>query len=122
MPSLQLAVSGRLPEPDLIAALIRAGFASNVARWVDSQLESGPYTHYKVSQQQRGSQTILCIDTFLLDPWVDSKTGEAGESSHGSCEEFILDADGNVVNDGEAIDADGTETRWMSRGVSFYGG
>jgi hypothetical protein len=122
MTSLQLAVSGRLPEPDLIAVLIRAGFASNLARWVDSQLEAGPYTLYTVRQQQRGSQTVLSIDTFLLDPWVNSKTGETGESPHGSCEEYVLDADGNVVNDGEAIDADGTETQWISRSVSFYGG
>jgi hypothetical protein len=120
MTSLHLAVSGRLPEPDVIAVLIRAGFAPNLARWVHSQLEAGPYTHYTVSQQRRGAQTILGIDTFLLDPWVDSKTGDTGESPHGSCNEYVLDTDGNVANDGTTIDADGTETHWTSRSISFF--
>jgi len=122
MTSLQLAVSGHLPEPDLIAVLVRAGFRPSLAHWVDSQLEAGAYTHYTIMQQQRGSQTVLSIDTFLLDPWVNSKTGEKGESPHGSCEEFVLDVDGNVVDNDATIDADGTETQWTSHSVSFYGG
>lgn len=122
MRSPQLGVSGRLPEPDLIAVLIGAGFASNVARSVDVRLKAWPYTHYTVKQDQRGSQSILSIDTFLLDPWVNSQTGETGESPQGACEEYVLDADGNILNDGDDLDADGNGSRWMSRSVSYYGG
>ncbi len=115
------SVSGRLPEPNLVAVLIAAGFATNVARWVHSQMRIGPYTHYTVTQEQCGTQTVLSIDTFLLDLWVNSRTGATGKSPHGSCEEFVLDADGNVVTDCGDIDADGIETHWISRSISFYG-
>ncbi len=93
-----------------------------MSRSVDVRLKAGPYTHYTVRQEQRGSQTILSINTFLLDPWVDSRTGETGESPHGACEEYVLDADGNILNDGDDLDADGNGSRWMSRSVSYYGG
>ncbi len=122
MASLSLAVSGRLPEPDLEAVLIRAGFAAGLARWVNAHLTVGPYTHYTVSQQHQGSQTILCIDTFLLDPWIHSKTGETGESPHGCCEEFEIDTNGKVIDTIETSSDDGSTTSSMSRSISFYGG
>ena len=122
MTSPQLAVSGRLSEPDLVAVLIRSGFAASLARWVGAHLKAGPYTHYTVSLQRRGSQTILYIDTFLLDTWINSKTGETGESPHGSCEEFEIDANGNVIDTVETLNEDGTTTHSFSRSIEFYGG
>jgi hypothetical protein len=122
MTSLSLGISGHLPEPELEAVLLRAGFSASVARWVDAHLIDGPYTHYTVSLRHLGSQTMLCIDTFLLETWIHSKTGETGVSPHGSCKEFELDADGNVVDTVETLDDDGSTTHSFSRSVSFYGG
>lgn len=122
MAPLQVAVSGRLPEQRLEAVLNRAGFASSVARWVDEHIRPGPYTHYTVSLHCRGSQTVLCIDTFLLDPWINSTTGETGESPHGSCEEFVIDSDGNVVEMVETLNDDGSICHSFSSSVTFYGG
>lgn len=120
--SFQFAISGRLPEPSLVAVLNLAGFDPGLALWIDASLEPGPYTHYTVGLQQRGSRNVLSIDTFLLDPWVNSKTGETGESPHGSCKEFTVDVSGNVVNHGEVVDVDGDVTEWTSSSISFYGG
>ncbi|TWT78689.1 hypothetical protein CA13_00850 [Planctomycetes bacterium CA13] len=122
MTSLSFAISGRLPEPKLEAVLLCAGFSASVARWVDAHLTAGPYTHYTVSQRHHGSQTMLCIDTFLLDIWIHSKTGETGKAPHGSCEEFEIDGDGNVIDTVETLDDDGSTTHSFSRSVSFYGG
>ncbi len=122
MTSLQLAVSGRLPEPSLEAVLIRAGFSSRVASWVDAHLTTVAYTHFTVSQQYRGSQTILCVDTYLLDHWINSKTGESGESPHGSCKEFEIDADGNVIDTVETVNDDGSTSSSFSPSITFYGG
>ena len=122
MTTLSLAVSGRLPEPDLEAVLIRAGFSASLARWVDAHLTAGPYTHYTVSQEHCGSQAVLFINTFLLDTWINSKTGETGQSPHGSCEEFQIDADGNIIDTVETLNDDGSTSYSMSGSISFYGG
>ncbi|TWU35605.1 hypothetical protein Q31b_50400 [Novipirellula aureliae] len=122
MTSLPLAISGRLPEPELEAVLLRAGFSAIVARWAAGHLTAGPYTHYTVSQQYHGSQTMLCVDTFLLDTWIHSKTGKTGKSPHGSCEEFEIDDDGNVIDTVETLNDDGSTIHSFSRSISFYGG
>ncbi|WP_197204129.1 hypothetical protein [Crateriforma conspicua] len=123
VPSSRLAVSGRLPEPNLADVLIGAGFSAKVARWVNSHLKTGPYTHFTVMQEQRASRKVLTIDTFLLDRWVNSETGETGESPHGSCEEFLIGADGQVLDSDEPeLNDDGGMTFSFTRNVTFYGG
>ena len=114
------AVSGRLPERALNDVLIRAGFSSNLAKWVESEITTGPYTHYTVSLSKSGSETILQIDTFRLETWIHSKTGQTGVSPHGCCREYVLDANGNVANSGESITEDG-EISWCSGDITHYG-
>jgi len=121
--SSRAAVSGRLPEPNLVGVLIGAGFSATVARWVDSHLEIGPYTHFTVSQGQRASRTVLSIDRFLLDRWVNSRTGETGESPHGSCEEYEIGDDGRVVDSGlDIVNDDGDTIHSLTLNITYYGG
>jgi len=111
------AVSGRLPAADMLDVLLASGFTPNDAHCVNSNLESGPYAYYTVIREQRdvgmleprtaelirpniaqNSIIVLSINTFRLDSYVDSKTGEAGQLPHGMLLEYIPDMDGNWIS------------------------
>ncbi|EMI42775.1 hypothetical protein RRSWK_04713 [Rhodopirellula sp. SWK7] len=76
-----------------------------------------------MSQEQPKSESVLLIDSFSLDPWVNSRTGDTGKSPHGSCEEFEIDCNGRILDsDHEIPDDDGNTTYSLTRSITFYGG
>ena len=102
----RLFVSGRLPDPNMVHSLQSAGFAPKTSSWIQANIVAGTYTHYAVTKEWRDYNVFILIDTFYMYPFVNSETGQKGESPHGTLCEYIGLSGGN----------------WKLKESTFYGG
>ena len=83
-------VAGLLPSLDIRSALISAGCNLEDATDGEAGANSGPYTHYRITKEQREGRDVVLLDTYLLETAIDTETCDTVEVPHGTVTVYLV--------------------------------